>query len=60
MSEKKARITYDLEPQLLEQIDQHRQQRQPIKISRNQFISLAVKFYLDHIKKGDNKNEKIL
>ena len=58
----KTRLTYDIEPELLEEVDRQREKQRPIKLSRNAFFSLAVSYYLKFInEKGElSKNEKIL
>jgi metal-responsive CopG/Arc/MetJ family transcriptional regulator len=59
MSDKKVRITYDIEPELLAQLDRELEKRQPIRLSRNNFISLALEFYLNNLKGDKKENEKV-
>jgi metal-responsive CopG/Arc/MetJ family transcriptional regulator len=57
MSSAKKRLTYDIEPELLKEVDRYIKDKKPIKISRNNFFSMAVDYYLKTLKenKGDNK-----
>lgn len=59
MKQVKKRLTYDIEPELLKEVDNFIAKQKPMKLSRNNFFSIAVSNYLNE-KGSKSKNEKVL